>query len=62
MTPEKAKERCDRFWDEDLQFHTEASAFDIPWSVPYDFSAMVEEIKWEEYGQTEMFWANEDSN
>ena len=60
MNPEKIKERLNRIWDEDARFHAEARAFDVPWSVPYEFSACADDIMWELYGQSELFWAEED--
>ena len=60
MTPEKAKERCDRFRDEYFRFLDDSRAFDVPWSVPYEFSAYADDLMWENYGQLELFWADED--
>jgi len=57
MNLKKIKERLDKMWDEAVKFQQEARAFDVPWSVPYEFSAYANDVMWEDYGKTEKFWA-----
>lgn len=60
MTSRKAKKILRKLRKKDEDLHKEATVFDLPWSVPYEFSAAAMDDEHDKLGRIERFWCDDD--